>query len=233
MAWRIQCFPSAPAGTALASRIAAIVLALAVGGVVLAFTGVNPIPLAGEVVRSTFGSGFGLEDLGLLMTPLMLTGLAVAVTLRIGIWNIGADGQFYMGALCAAAVGLFVKGPEPLMLVAMAVAGLAGGALWILVPTLARAYADVNELITTLLLNFVATLIVYYVATGPWHERGVMTLGSTPRITYELPEFFGSVHYGFLLAILAAQMTAGLLAGVLFAWITARRHASGKLTNAS
>jgi general nucleoside transport system permease protein len=212
MTWRVQRFPSAPPGAALLARVAAILLALVVSGIVLAFTGVNLFLLGGDVIRETFSSSIGLEDLGLLVTPLILTGLAVAVTLRIGIWNIGAEGQFYMGAFCTAAVGLFVDGPEPLMLVAMAAAGIAGGALWILVPTLARAYADVNELITTLLLNFVATLIVYYVCTGPWHERGVMTLGSTPRIRYALPELFGSVHYGFLVAILAAIVMAAVLA---------------------
>jgi general nucleoside transport system permease protein len=212
MTWRVQRFPSASAGAALAARIAAIALALLVSGLIIAGTGSNPIALGGDVMRETFTSGFGLEDLGLLMTPLILTGLAVAVTLRIGIWNIGAEGQFYVGALCTAAVGLFMTGPEPLMLAAMAAAGIIGGALWILVPTLARAYADVNELITTLLLNFVATLIVYYVSTGPWHERGVMNFGSTPRITYALPEFYGSVHYGFPLAILTAVVMAAVLA---------------------
>ena len=211
MTWRVQRFPSAPPGAALASRIAAIVLALSVSGIVLAFTGINPLPLGGEVIGATFGSDFGLEDLGLLFTPLILTGLAVAVTLRVGIWNIGAEGQFYMGAFGAAAVGLFVEGPAPLVLAAMAAAGIAGGALWILVPTLARAYGEVNELITTLLLNFVALLIVYYVSTGPWHERGVMTLGATPRITYALPEFYGSVHWGFPVAVAAAIVMAAVL----------------------
>jgi general nucleoside transport system permease protein len=212
MIWRIQRFPSAPPATAIAARLAAIVLALLVSGIVLAFLGANPPALAGAVINATFTSGFGLEDLGLLVTPLILTGLAVAVTLRVGIWNIGAEGQFYMGAFGTAAVGLFVDGPEPLMLAAMAVAGAIGGALWILVPALARAYAGVNELITTLLLNFVATLLVYYVATGPWHEHGVMTLGSTRRIAYAIPEFFGSVHYGFPAAILAAVAMAAVLA---------------------
>lgn len=212
MRWRVQRFPSAPAGAALAGRIAAIVLALVVSGIVLAATGINPLPLGGEVFNATFGSDFGLEDLGLLFTPLILTGLAVAVTLRVGIWNIGADGQFYMGAFGAAAVGLFVPGPTPLVLTAMAIAGITGGALWILVPTLARAYADVNELITTLLLNFVATLIVYYVSTGPWHERGAMTLGATPRITYTLPDFYGSIHWGFPVALAAAVIMAATLA---------------------
>jgi simple sugar transport system permease protein len=211
MTWRVQRFPSARPSAAFASRILAIVLALVVSGIVLAITGRDPIDLSAEVIDATFGSDFGLEDLALLITPMILTGLAVAVTLRIGIWNIGAEGQFYMGALCTAAVGLFVEGPEPVMLVAMALAGMVGGALWILVPALARAYAGVNELITTLLLNFVATLLVYYVATGPWHEHGVMTLGSTKRIDYAIPELFGSVHYGFVLAILAAVVMAGVL----------------------
>jgi general nucleoside transport system permease protein len=80
------------------------------------------------------------------------------------------------------------------------------------VPTLARAYAEVNELITTLLLNFVATLLVYYVSTGPWHERGTMTFAATPRIPYALPEFYGSIHYGFPLAILGAVVMAAVLA---------------------
>jgi ABC-type uncharacterized transport system permease subunit len=212
MTWRVQRFPSAPAGAALAARGAAIVLALLVGGIALAFTGINPLPLGGEVISATFGNDFGLEDLALLFTPLLLTGLAVAVTLRVGIWNIGADGQFYMGAFGAAAVGLFVEGPAPLVLAAMVVAGVAAGALWILVPTLARAYAEVNELITTLLLNFVATLVVYYAATGPWHERSSMTLGATPRIPYALPEFYGSIHWGFPVAIAAAVIMAAVLA---------------------
>ena len=202
MTWRVQRFPSAVLPrAALAARIAAIVFALVVSGIVLAFTGINPVPLGGEVISATFGSDFELEDLALLFTPLILTGLAVAVTLRVGIWNIGAEGQFYMGAFGATAVGLFVDGPAPLVLTTMVAAGIAGGALWILVPTLARAYAEVNELITTLLLNFVASLIVYYVSTGPWHERGTMTFAATPRITYALPEFYGSIHWGFVVAI--------------------------------
>jgi ABC-type uncharacterized transport system permease subunit len=212
MTWRVQRFPSAPPSAAIVARLAAIVLALGVSGLVLATLGADPPALAGAVITATFGSGFGLEDLGLLVTPLILTGLAVAVTLRIGIWNIGAEGQFYMGAFGAAAVGLFLDGPEPLMLAGMAAAGIAGGALWILVPALARAYVGVNELITTLLLNFVATLVVYYVATGPWHEHGVMTLGSTRRITYAIPELYGSVHYGFIAALAAAVVMAGVLA---------------------
>ena len=212
MIWRVQRFPSATPSASIASRVLALAAALAVAGVVLAFTGAKPFSLGYQVIEGSFGSVFGLEDLALLVTPLILTGLAVAVTQRIGIWNIGAEGQFYMGAFATAAVGLFLDGPAPVMLALMIVAGLAGGALWILVPALARAYADVNELITTLLLNFVAALLVYWVATGPWHESGVMTLGSTRRIAYAMPDFYDEVHWGFPLAILTAFGMAAVLA---------------------
>lgn len=211
MAWRLQRFPSPKPSVAIAVRVAAIMLALIVGGVVVAVSGHNPLALGGQVITSTFGSSFGLEDLGLLATPLILTGLAVMITRRIGLWNIGAEGQFYAGALAAAAIGLFVEGPAWLMLPAMFLAGVAGGMAWITIPTLARAFVGVNELITTLLLNFVATLLVYYFATGPWRDRGAGTLGSTPRIRYEMPELWGMVHWGFAVAVALTMLVAALL----------------------
>ncbi|MDM9649333.1 ABC transporter permease [Rhizobium sp. S163] len=207
---RLQRLPSASPGIALAARAAAIVLALVFAGIILAMTGANPIELASEVVDASFGSSFGMEDLGVLVIPLILTGLSVAVAQQIGAWNIGAEGQFYAGAFAAAAVGLFVPGPPALILVLMFIAGLVGGAVWILVPTLARAYANVNELITTLLLNFVAILLVYFVSTNAWRDR--MANSATPRLSAEIPEFWGSIHWGLPIAILVALLVAGLLA---------------------
>jgi ABC-type uncharacterized transport system permease subunit len=209
---RLVRFPSARAPVALAARAAAIGLALVTAAIGLVLTGASPLALAKEVLSSTFSSSFGLEDVGLLVTPLILTGLSVAIALRIGAWNIGAEGQFYAGALAATGVGLFVPGPLVVMLPLMFVAGLLGGSFWILVPTLARAYAGVSELITTLLLNFVAALLVYWVATGPWLDPGGHALGTTARIPYEIPEFWGSVHWGFPLAVGLTLLVAGVLA---------------------
>ncbi|TCL65143.1 ABC transporter permease [Rhizobium sp. BK251] len=209
-AWRFQRLPSASPGIALAARAVAIVLALAFAGIVLALTGANPLELGYEVVDASFGSSFGMEDLGVLVIPLILTGLSVAVAQQIGAWNIGAEGQFYAGAFCAAAVGLFVPGPPSIILALMFVAGLFGGAAWILVPTLARAYANVNELITTLLLNFVAILLVYYVSTNAWRDR--MANSATPRLSAEIPEFWGSIHWGLPIAVLVALAVAAALA---------------------
>src|SRR5262245_51243897 len=126
MAWRLQRFPVLRPSVALAGRAVAIVLALVVSGVIVSLTGNDPLLLGGQVLRSTFGSRFGLQDLGNIITPLILCGLAVAVTQRIGLWNIGAEGQFNMGALAVAGVGIFVTGPAPLMLVAIFIAGALG-----------------------------------------------------------------------------------------------------------
>ncbi|MDL2408557.1 ABC transporter permease [Rhizobium calliandrae] len=208
--FRLQRLPSASPAIAFAARIAAIMLGLFFAGLVLAVTGAKPLELASEVIGSSFGSSFGLQDLGVLLIPLILTGLSVAVGQQVGVWNIGAEGQFYAGAFAAAAVGLFVPGPSIVILPLMFFAGFIGGAVWILIPTLARAYADVNELITTLLLNFVAILLVFYVSTSAWRDRTANS--ATARLSAEIPELWGSVHWGFPVAILAALVIAGILA---------------------
>lgn len=205
---RLQRLPSSHPGIALAARAAAIFIALFVAGVGIALAGMNPIDIGGRVISASFGSTFGMEDLGVLIIPLILTGLAVAVGQQIGAWNIGAEGQFYAGAFAASAVGLFVPGPQWMILVLMFLAGVVGGAVWILVPTLARAYANVNELITTLLLNFVATLLVYYVSTGPWRDRSGMANSATPPLSADVPYFWGIVHWGFPIAIGLAVVVA-------------------------
>lgn len=211
MSWGIQRLPSASPFLSLVSRVSAIGLALMIAGSIAVLVGMNPFWLVIEVVTSTFGSTFGLQDLGVLATPLILTGLSVMIARRMGLWNIGAEGQFYAGALAATSIGLFVEGPAWLLLPMMFLAGAVGGLAWIALPAVARAYANVNELITTLLLNFVATLLVYYVGTGPWRDRGAGTLGSTPRIPYEVPELWGLVHWGLAIAVLLTLLAAATL----------------------
>lgn len=211
MAIRIQHLPSPQPGIALLARALAIVMALVCAGVLLAVNGAAPLALAAQVVTSTFGSSFGLEDLALLVTPLILTGLSVSVARKIGAWNIGAEGQFYAGAFAATGIGLFVPGPTIVILPLMFVGGALGGVIWILIPTLARAYADVSELITTLLLNFVGVLLAYYVSTGPWLDPGGHALGTTARIRHDMPEVWGTVHAGLPLAVLLTVAVAGVL----------------------
>jgi len=202
MAYRIQRFPTPRRFTAVAARSVAVGLALLTAGAALALTGASPGSLARDVITDTFGSSFALEDLGLLISPLILTGLSVWVGLRVGAWNIGAEGQFNAGALAAAGVGLYVPGPTAVLLPLMLIAAIGGGVLWMAGPALARAYAGVSELITTLLLNFVAALLVYWLATGPWLAPGGRAIGTTARIVHEIPEVWGAVHWGLPAALL-------------------------------
>lgn len=211
MAIRIQRVPIETMTGGLAARIIAIVLALGIAAAVLAINGSDLGALGRQIYHSTFGSRYGLQDLGLIITPLILTGLAVMIAAKVGAWNIGAEGQFCAGAFAATSVALFAHGPAFAILPAMFFAGALGGMLWILVPTLARAYAGVSELITTLLLNFVGILLIYFVATGPWLDPSGQAFASTKRLPYGIPAFWGDVHWGFPIAVTLTIAAAAAL----------------------
>ncbi|MGE0004303.1 MAG: ABC transporter permease [Parvibaculaceae bacterium] len=158
--------------------------------------------IATQLVIATFGSSYGFQQTLVLAAPLVLTGTAVAVAMRMNIWNVGGEGQFYFGALAAAAVGLFLPhGPSWIMLPLMALAAAAAGALWILIPALGRAYKGISEIITTLLLSFVASYLVAYLGTGPWRDPLVPSEVATERIIYELPAFADGAHLGIPIAV--------------------------------
>ena len=198
---RFQRVASISPFTVVATRVAAVVAALVIGGAAFGAAGFDVPMLASNVVTSSLGTEFGLEDLGLLFSPLILTGLAAAVTLRIGLWNIGGEGQFYAGAVAATVVGLNFDGNPAAMLVILLLAGFAGGALWILIPALARAYLAIDEIITTLLLNFVALLGVNYLCTGPMRDATQAVTSASGRVPYEMPELAGDLHWGLVVAI--------------------------------
>ena len=137
-----------------------------------------------------------------------MTALGVALSLRMKVWNIGSDGQFLMGALAAVGVGIHMDGPGWLVLILMAVAATLAGAAWILVPALARAYWDVNEIITTLLLNFVALQLVTWSALGFWRDKEAAVIQSTREVPVTLPGLPGadSVTIALLVPLVVAAV---------------------------
>ncbi len=205
---RFQRLPSIGAGVMILARVAAVAAALLTGGLAFALAGFDVPELAGAVISASLGTAFGLEDLGLLATPLILTGLAAAVCLRIGLWNIGGEGQFYAGAIIASLVGLQLQGPPALMLPLMALAGFAGGMAWILLPALARAYLAIDEIITTLLLNFVAVLLVNYLCTGPMRDPHQAVTAASAHVPYEIPAMIDDLHLGLAVAVLLVVLAA-------------------------
>ncbi|GBQ91793.1 ABC transporter permease [Asaia krungthepensis] len=193
-------------GRALALCAVAVVLAI-----VLVLLGLPLGMVCGLVLKSTFGTVFGLENLALYMTPLLMTGAAVWLALRAGLWNIGAEGQFLAGATAAAAVGLFAPLPAPVALPVAMLASLVAGGAWSAVPAAGRAWLGVSEIITTLLLNFIATYLVYYLVTGPWADHVTDAQVSSQRMMLALPSVYSVVHWGGPVALALVVALGALL----------------------
>lgn len=207
--WRFRRRTEVPFWLNLAIRLLAVAFALVFVGIVLKLDGLEPISLGRKALMQTLGTAYGLQQAAILATPLIMTGLAVALGMRMRLWNIGADGQLYLGAFMATGVGLFVQGPPFVMIILMLIAGAVGGLLWILIPAILRAYWNVNEIITTLLLNFVAVLLVNQFAIGPWRDTQAAILSATRRIPYELPTIGNTyLHVGIFIPLIIAVLLA-------------------------
>lgn len=190
--WRLVRRLDADARTGALTRVAGAVGALVLVGLLLLLSGRNPFWILFEALKAIFGSQRGLEGVALRAIPILMTALGVALSLRMKVWNIGSDGQFLVGAFAAVGVGIHLDGPAWLVLAAMALAAIAAGAAWILVPALARAFWDVNEIITTLLLNFVAVQLVTWSALGFWRDEKAAVIQSTETVPYTLPDLPGT-----------------------------------------
>jgi len=195
--------------------IVSVILALVVGGILLLAAGANPIETYLAMFDGAFGTDYARSETVVRAIPLMLTGLAVSIAFRMLFWNIGAEGQLVMGAMATAWVPLFLLQDTNLssgvLLVLMGVAAFAAGAVWGLIPAALKAILKVNEIITTLMLNYVAILFLDFLYTGPWKDKegfgfpgtaSFKEIAALPR----LPEWLnaGRVHLGLIVAIVAA-----------------------------
>lgn len=151
----------------------AVLLALVVGSGLILVAGVSPLAAYGELFKGAFFDYWGLAGTLVKTSPILLAGLAVILPLRAGLLNIGAEGQIYMGALFSAMAALLLPQMHPAIHVPVCIlAGALGGGLWGLIPGYLKAYHGINEVILTLLLNFIAINIVSYVAGGPMLQAG-------------------------------------------------------------
>jgi simple sugar transport system permease protein len=151
--------------------VAAAALALSVG--VLIAARADPVLALGALVRGAVGDRFALADTLIKTCPLVLTGLAVAIAFRTGVWNIGADGQLLMGALAATAAGGMVGAlPRPIALAIVLTSGVVAGALWGGIAAVLKVRRGVSEVIATIMLNFVAARLVGFAVHGPLMEAG-------------------------------------------------------------
>ena len=154
---------AAPGWLLLAVPLGSLAGALLLAGLLLLATGHNPLATYGRLFERAFLVPGALSDTLVTASPLVFTGLAAAAAFRMQVWNVGAEGQLYLGAVGASAAGLALHGrPAGVVLPAMALAGIAAGAAWAAAPGALRAAFSVNEIITTLMLNYVAGLLLNY-----------------------------------------------------------------------
>ncbi len=193
-------------------------LALVVGAALLALAGVAPVPAYAAIFRAGFfGGWFALSDTAVKATPLILCGLGCAVAFRANLWNVGAEGQLLLGAWAATGVASFLLPPETsraVMLPTMVLAATLAGAAWAAIPGLLRARWRVNEIITTLMLVYVAARWNNFWIYGPWSDRGFQLTPKFPKAAWlprladladRVPQCSGlTVHLGLAVALAAA-----------------------------
>lgn len=186
---------------------AAVLLALLIGAIILLISGANPIQAYAALFQGAFGSMTALGRTLEKATPLVFSGLAVAFAFKAGLFNIGAQGQLLFGAITAAAIGFGIEGLPAIIHVPLAfLGGALAGALYGAIPGALKVFTGAHEVITTIMLNYIAINITDYLADGPWKDTTPgNVVARTPAIqpTAEIPSI-GSIPMGFFLAVLAA-----------------------------
>ncbi|MBW3631849.1 MAG: ABC transporter permease [Chloroflexi bacterium] len=160
----------------LLTSVAAIAAAMVLGGLFLAIRGKDPIAAYGMLASRGLGTSYGITETLIRMAPLLIVSAGLLISLRAGVWNIGIDGQLMVGALFAGVAAAAVAGQiaNPLMWVIAALAGMGGGLLWALVPGILRVRWGLNEIITTLMMNYVALNVTSWLVKGPVKDPSVV-----------------------------------------------------------
>jgi len=197
-----------PTWIAYGTPVFTVVAALAVSAIALVVLDVNPIDAYAKMFVDTLTTEFGVTETAIKAVPLILTGLGVYLPLRAGLWNIGAEGQLIVGALAGTWIGVSLSLPWFLLLPAMFLGAGVAGAFWAGVPGWLRARYDINEIITTLLLTFVALNLQEYLLRGPL-RGGVGNFPQSERLpsAATIPDLVGGVHAGILLALVLVGLT--------------------------
>ena len=193
-----------------------ILLALIMGGIVFFMVGANPLKAYSVMAAGAFGSLYNISEVLVKAIPLILCGLAVAISAKILIWNIGGEGQLAVGGIGSAAIALFLSPhlPSFLVLPLMVLAGFTAGGLWASISGLLKAKIGVNEILTTLMLNYVAIYWLEHLYFGPWRDPMGMGFPGTaifPESAW-LPRFPQTrVHLGLVFGIVAAILLQVIL----------------------
>jgi simple sugar transport system permease protein len=216
----------------------ATLAALAVGAVMLLLLGANPITAYAALIEGAFGSGNSLAETAAKAVPLLLVGLGICISFRANVINIGGEGQMIIGAIFGTVIGLAMSGAPGWLVIPLALlAGFAGGALWGAIPGALKAYFNVNEILSTVMMNAIAVQLMNFLLRGPMIDPSQAELASkipqTARLLekFRLPRLMPTrLHLGALLAVLLAILVYILLWRTVLGY---RIRAVGQNPNAS
>ena len=216
--WKIERTTTPSKTVQILTPLVSVLLALVACGLVLFATGQNPISVYHAMARGALGDRFGVTETLVKMTPLLLAGLGISVAFKMQLWNIGAEGQLYLGAIGATWIAVFAlpNARGYVVIPAMVAAGMIAGGIWGAIPGALRAFFNANETITTLMLNYVAIILCDYLIHGPWRDPNGHGFPGTARFSKSasLPRLLPyRVHLG---------LAFGLAAAVIL-WIALRR----------
>ena len=183
--------------------VLSVVVGMAISVIILASAGVDVSGIYQEFVAFTFFNRLGRSSVLIQCAPLIFVGLSAAMAFRVNFWNIGIEGQFFWGVIFATAIAIWDVGPPALRIYLMFVMACLGGFLWTIVPSLLKIKLGVNEIISTLLLNYIAFLVALNQVYGAWqdpnerfpHSEKFDVVEQLPKLGWE------KVHVGLLLAL--------------------------------
>jgi general nucleoside transport system permease protein len=196
------------------SIVVAMVVSLIIASGIIIFAGETPKNVFMAILKGAFGSQRAIMDTLIKSTPILLTGLATVVPFRAKIWNIGQEGQLYAGAMGLTFVILyFPQMPTAIYILVLLLASVIGGALWAYIPGILKARYNVNEIIVTVMLNYVILYLCTFLLNGPWQEPSSYYYNTIrfPKSS-DMPLLFGThLHLGFLIALLLSFVIYFLL----------------------
>ncbi len=222
MLFKIEPRPQPSRLMSYMSPLIAVGLTLLMGMVFAPFVGLNPLSAFHAFFIAPIDDLYGLGELGVKAAPLMLIALGLAIGFRSNVWNIGAEGQLTMGAVFGGGLALYFNETDSaLLLPAMIIAGALGGMAWASIPAFLRTRFNTNEILVSLMLNYVAILILSYLVHSPWRDPGGYNFPESEIFSdaATLPVILEDtrLHLGLILALIA----------VVLAWVFERKSFIG------
>lgn len=202
------------------TRLAAVVGALVCASLIMAVIGYNPVAVFSNIVLGATGTAARIQATINKAIPLATLSLGVAVAFKMKFWNIGAEGQFYIGAMFAAWGAFnFSHLPTIVLLPFMLLLGFIGGGLWSLIPAILKMKFKASEILVTLMMNYIAVKYITFLQMGPWKDPKASGFAKMPKFVEAavLPKLFG-VHIGWIIALVLAVLVHILLSKTKFGY---------------